>query len=266
MIIVNDEVIEINKINLDSGFEFGHGLFETIDIKNSKAIFLEEHLERLNQGLKELNINKSISYKEAMEAINKLSITEGALKTIVSNDNTIFKGRENPYNEESYNSGFSIKKSDVLRNETSKMTYMKSICYNDNIIELNEAKAQGFQEVFFENTKGYICEGSLSNIFFVKNDIIYTPSLKCGLLNGIIRQWIMRNFHVEEGFFTKEDLYTCDEIFLTNSLMGVMKVHKIDDINLENHDVSDKIYKIYKETIKVLKGDNNEEIKCLDKR
>lgn len=252
MIIVNNEVVENNKINLDSGFEFGHGLFETIDIKNSKAVFLEEHLNRLNEGLKVLKIDKSIEHKQVIDAIKTLSINKGALKIIVSNENTIFKGRENPYNEESYLRGFSIRKSDVLRNETSKMTYIKSICYNDNIIELNSAKAQGFQEVFFENTKGYICEGSLSNIFFVKNDIIYTPSLKSGLLNGIIRQWIIENFNVKEGFFTKEDLYNCDEIFLTNSLMGVMKVTKINDINLKMHDISDKIYKIYKDTIKEL--------------
>lgn len=252
MIIVNGEVVENNKVNLDSGFEFGHGLFETIDIKNFKAIFLKEHLNRLNQGLKTLKIDKKVEHNQVIDAVNTLSVNNGALKIIVSNDNTIFKGRENPYNEESYNRGFSIRKSDVLRNETSKMTYMKTICYNDNIIELNEAKAQGFQEVFFENTKGYICEGSLSNIFFVKDEIIYTPSLKCGLLNGIIRQWVIKNFSVEEGFFTKEDLYNCDEIFLTNSLMGVMKVTKINDISLKKHDISDKIYKIYKDTIKEL--------------
>lgn len=246
MIIVNGEIIENNKINLDSGFEFGHGLFETIDVKKSKAIFLEEHLKRLNEGLKALKIDKNIEHNQVIDAVKVLSITDGALKIIVSNDNTIFKGRENHYNEESYKLGFSIKKADTLRNETSSLTYMKTICYNENIIELNKAKEQGYQEVFFENTKGEICEGSLSNLFFIKDNIIYTPDVKCGLLNGIIRQWVIENFNVKEGFFTKEDLYQCDEIFLTNSLMGIMRVNKIDDRKLTEHNISDNIYKFYK--------------------
>lgn len=246
MIIVNNEVVENNKINLDSGFEFGHGLFETIDIKNSRVIFLEEHLKRLNESLRALKINKNVNYEEVIDAIKSLSISDGALKIIVSNDNIIFKGRENPYNEESYKLGFSIKKADTLRNQTSSLTYMKTICYNENIIELNRAKEQGYQEVFFENTKGEICEGSLSNIFFIRDNTIYTPDLKCGLLNGIIRQWVIKNFNVKEGFFTKEDLYQCDEIFLTNSLMGIMRVNKIDDRKLIEHNISDNIYNVYK--------------------
>lgn len=250
MIIVNGEIIENNKINIDSGYEFGHGLFETVAVKNSRGIFLEEHLERLNNGLETLKINKSVSNNQVEDAINRLLLTEGALKIIVSENNTIFKSRENPYSVDSYKKGFSIRKANSLRNETSQMTYMKTLCYNDNILELNAAKVDGFQEVYFENTKGYICEGSLSNLFFVKDNIIYTPSLECGLLNGVLRRWILESFDVKEGFYKKDDLYNSDEIFLTNSLMGVMRVVNIENIEKKENSVCDEIYKIYNDTIK----------------
>ncbi len=64
MLIINGNISDDEKILLDNGFFFGMGLFETILVKNAYPLFLDLHLERLNNGLKRLGIQKSISESE----------------------------------------------------------------------------------------------------------------------------------------------------------------------------------------------------------
>ncbi|HSN59030.1 MAG TPA: aminotransferase class IV, partial [Clostridiaceae bacterium] len=68
----------------------------------------------------------------------------------------------------------------------------------------------------------------VSNVFFVKGDRIFTPSLECGLLGGIVRKVIIDSFDVTEGSFGREELLEADCVFLTNSVMGIMKIAGID--------------------------------------
>ncbi|MCS7181439.1 MAG: aminotransferase class IV, partial [bacterium] len=83
------------------------------------------------------------------------------------------------------------------------------------------------------NTSNYISEGSVSNIFFVKEDRVYTPSLECGCLDGITRKVVFEicekeKIKIEEGFFKLEFLKEVDEIFFTNTLMGILPVKEIN--------------------------------------
>ena len=64
--------------------------------------------------------------------------------------------------------------SKVRRNSTSRLCYIKSTCYIENLIEKEEAKKKGFDDVIFLNENGYITETSCANIFIVKNNEIYT--------------------------------------------------------------------------------------------
>ncbi len=69
--------------------------------------------------------------------------------------------------------------------------------------------------------------------FFVKGDVLYTPSLKTGILNGITRAFIIKsaeelNIEVKEGFFTKDELLSADEVFVTNSIQEIVPLYRIE--------------------------------------
>ena len=70
----------------------------------------------------------------------------------------------------------------------------------------------------------------MNKVIYVKDaQLIFSPSIKCGLLPGIVRQWVINNFDVIEKKITKEELLNSDEVFLTNSLVGVIKVSNIEN-------------------------------------
>lgn len=91
--------------------------------------------------------------------------------------------------------------------------------------EYNKYKKNGFFEVIFRNEKNQITEGSISNIFIKKGQYYYTPPVECGLLNGIYRQFfIEHNKNVVEGIISEKDLRNAEEIYICNSIKGMIKV------------------------------------------
>lgn len=253
MIIINDEIQDNGIINLDSGFMFGRGLFETILVKK-KPVLLEQHLDRLNNGLKKIGLNQVISEDYVIKNIEKLKCENCAIKIMVSEKNIIFTKREVPYDNKAYIKGFSLVISDMKRNPYSHMTYLKSFNYADNIIEREKAKKNGFDEVLFLNTEGYVAEGSVSNIFLIKDNKIFTPSVESGLLSGIIRNFLIENlrenYDIKEKKISFEELINADEVFITNSLMGIMKVRSINSHSFERSEKIDEIKGFYDELIK----------------
>ncbi len=142
------------------------------------------------------------------------------MNIFVSEKNTIYKTRKDFYIDIDKDKLFKATLSTVKRNTTSKILAHKSFNYMENIMEKTLAKNKGFDEVLFINEKGYLAEGAVSNIFFTNNGKLYTPSKDSGLLNGIIRQFIIDNFEVIETNITLEDICDFQSSFITNSLMG----------------------------------------------
>lgn len=248
MIIVNGKSILDNKIELDSGFFFGKGLFETILVKN-KPVFLKEHLKRLNDGLLKIGIDIKISEKYFIENMKKLNCKNCSVKIAVSEKNIIFTKREIGYKDNDYVNGFNVKISDLKRNCNSHMVYLKSFNYLENILEREEALKEGYNEVLFLNNYGYLSEGSISNVFWIKNKKIYTPSLECGILPGTLRKWIINNMEVHIGKFKLEELINSDGAFLTNSLMGIMMINSINKNTLKKSDIIENVRLKYEEYI-----------------
>ena len=88
--------------------------------------------------------------------------------------------------------------------------------------------------MIFLNSKGQLAEGSLSNLFFIKDNVIYTPADDCGLLPGIMRHKVVElleenTISCQKGHYSLEELLAADEVFVTNSLMEIMPVNRIDD-------------------------------------
>lgn len=241
-------ILEGENVILDNGLFFGQGVFETI-LVNKSLVFLDYHIKRLEEGLKVLNLEPFYEKEEALRIIKKLNLKDKVLKITVTDKNVVITTRDIPYKDSDYEKGFKLKTSSVLRNSTSILPKIKSTNYIENIIEKKKAILEGYNDAVFYNEKGYLCETSTSNIFCIKNNKIFTPKLENGLLNGTVRNFIIENYDVEETFITKDNLLKMDEVFVTNSLFGIMKIKCIDEIRFNKTIFTDEIRENYNKTI-----------------
>lgn len=241
-------IYEKEELKLDNGSYFGQGVFETI-LWLDKPIFLKEHIERLKEGMEKIGLAPLEEEDELLKFIDSLEVKNKAFKIMVTPLNIVVRVSEIPYKEEDYKKGRNLKISKVLRNSTSILSYIKSSCYIENIIEKRKAVKEGFDDVLFFNENGFLSETSCANIFIIKNNRIFTPKIENGLLRGIIRTWVIDNFYVEDGEILYEDLKDADEVFVTNSLMGIMRVNKIEDITYGESSVLDNIINKYNDAI-----------------
>ncbi|WAW14348.1 aminotransferase class IV [Peptostreptococcus equinus] len=252
-------------IKLDEGYKFGIGLFETIHVKNRKAIFLDKHLERLNSSLEFFSINKKISKEEVLNYLNEnifnrniesetkknevINMINFVLKIMVSSENTVFELRNYTYNQKDYDKGFVLGISKILRSNTSPFVYHKTLNYGECIYEKRKALEDNKNDFIFLNSDNEICECTSSNIFFVKDNKIFTPKIECGLLNGTVRDFVIENFEVSQVIIAVEQLENFDECFLTNSLMGVMPVKSVGKIIFKKHNTANIVRDKYKASL-----------------
>ncbi|MGI5950014.1 aminotransferase class IV [Peptoniphilus sp.] len=229
------------KIELDDGFLFGKGAFETIKVVNGAPLFLKEHLNRLKSSLEFFGIDRKIDTDEIYKYIEDSDEKNFALKIIASDKNFIITSRPDNYRDD-YKS-FRLKISDARRNSSSKMIYHKNLCYYENIYEHRLAASFGYDNALFLNERGEVSECDFSNIFFVKGDMIYTPPLSSGLLRGTMREYLMEIFKIEERVIKRDEIKNFDECFISNSLMGIRSVESIDDFEFKKFDEADKILK-----------------------
>jgi 4-amino-4-deoxychorismate lyase len=234
------------QITLDEGYQFGLGVFETIAVEQGRPILLSWHLERLNASLKVFGIDRSVGEADVMEYLAVQEAPHHALKLMVSDANQFMTLRPNHYTPEQYHRGFRLIYSPIYRNETSPLVCHKTFNYSDCILEKRRAVAEGADEVLFVNSRGEICEGSTTNLFFVQSGNIYTPPLSCGLLPGILRRFILEHFPVTERILYREDLASMDECFVTNSLMGIMPVTSIEAKTFTSHVAADECSTLYR--------------------
>lgn len=237
------------RINLDEGYQFGIGLFETIAVEKGNPLLLEEHLGRLRKSMGFLGLKQSLAEREIAAYLAAHPMEHGVLKIMVSQDNLVFTSRQNPYTEEKYRKGFFMDYSQVLRNETSPLVYHKTMNYGDCILEKRKAAVRGLDELIFLNTRGEICEGTSTNVFFVKNECIYTPKLSCGMLPGIMRGFVCSRRQVEEKIIYPSDVKEYGECFVTNSLMGIMPVTRLGEKQFKKRDAADQLMREYRAQI-----------------
>ena len=222
------------KIWMDEGFSFGLSVFETIGIENGQPLFLGEHLERMEESAKFFGIPFELSVEQVLEWLAGQRGEEtadfrrhGALKIMLSQKNTLFLPRKNPYTARTYEKGFAAEYSAVRRNETSPFVYRKTANYGECILENRACHQAGLDERIFLNTRGELTEGTVSNLFFVRDGEVITPALSCGLLPGIIRRRLLEKAYARETVIRPRDVEDCQECFVTNSLMGIMPVRRL---------------------------------------
>jgi para-aminobenzoate synthetase/4-amino-4-deoxychorismate lyase len=203
-------------------------LIETILFDKNKYYLLKGHVERLEQSAKYFDFKTS--KKEALKALKifakKLDADKKCRVRILSDKNGKIKIsysaiEESDLKETPKIAAFSKKttlSSDVFlfHKTTNRALYDE---------EYKKYQKKGFYDVIFENEKDEVTEGSISNIFIKKGNKIYTPPVECGLLNGIYRQYFIKNNRiVEEKILKKKDVLEADRVYLCNSVRGLVPV------------------------------------------
>jgi branched-chain amino acid aminotransferase len=111
--------------------------------------------------------------------------------------------------------------------------------YSNAALARMEALENGYDEAIMLNSQGKVAEGSAENIFIVKDDIIQTPPLSAGLLEGITRDSVIQIIEENSGFvierdLDRDDLYASDEIFMTGTAAEVKSVTQVDKVKIGN--------------------------------
>jgi branched-subunit amino acid aminotransferase/4-amino-4-deoxychorismate lyase len=97
----------------------------------------------------------------------------------------------------------------------------------DNTLDRLKTRLAVFDALFF-NEKGELTEGARSNVFLVKDGAWFTPPMESGLLNGVMRKEVLNTYKVQEQRLYREDLINADEVYLSNSLRGLLRVSILD--------------------------------------
>lgn len=227
-------ISENNIVIANRSFNFGDGIFETCKVENGKILLLNYHLQRLQQGVKVLNLN--LNYELLLNEINNvLSISNNCvLKIIISRGNS----------NRGYGYTNDIQAIRILT--TSKippiqqkiiLNFCKSgYCHNSklagikhqNRLEQILARKNTADCIMLDEYNNVISTTS-ANIFMIKDNIIYTPNLgKCGI-KGTVRAFIIDNFSVIIKDINQQELLSADEVFISNSVFGVVSVRQITD-------------------------------------
>ncbi|NKI26877.1 aminotransferase class IV [Arenibacter sp. 6A1] len=235
------------------GLRYGDALFEAIRVVNNKVFFLEDHYLRLMASMRILRMEIPMSF--TMEFLE-----EQILATVNANDLqskparirfTVFRNNGGLYlpesNDISYiveanalNTPFFILNEGAYEVELFKDFYvnadmLSTLKTNNKIINVVGsvfASENGYQNCLLLNQEKRVVEALNGNVFLVKGNLIKTPSVKDGCLNGIIRKKLigilgaLEGYEFEESPISPFELQKADELFITNAIVGIQPITK----------------------------------------
>jgi len=250
LISFNKEFIAAKDFNLgldNRAFRYGDGFFETMHANGLEVQFIEDHFVRIVKAAEILKLELpdylTVSFlkKQIGGLLSRCKLFQAARVKL-----TIYRTGEGFYITDSNScdivieasflgkghyelntNGITIGIYDESPKPKSLFNSIKSINAQPYILAGIFAKQHNFDDVLLLNEDGFIVEATSSNIFAVKNRVVYTPSLNSGCVNGIMRKQILHiskilGYEVDENATIKpNDLLEMDELFLTNAIVGI---------------------------------------------
>jgi branched-chain amino acid aminotransferase len=250
IIYLNKQFLAATEANIniaDRGFLLGDGLFETLSADQGKIAFFKEHYERLKNSAAYLKIPFNYSESDLLKIcgslLEKNNLSNTAVLRITLTRGLSERGIDSPMHGQSTllitaaaysppTKSITACITDIIRNEHSVISKLKTLNYLENILARQTAKERGFDEGIMLNTQHHITETSVANLFFKIGDTLVTPPLSSGVLPGIIRQQVLnackqQNIPCLEQTLTLDDIQKASHAFQTNSLIGLQVITKI---------------------------------------
>lgn len=266
---------------LTHALHYGYAIFEGIRCNSTPegpAIFrLREHIDRLFDGAKVYRMHLPYTKEQLISACLDL-VKENGLKDCYVRP-IVFSGQgemgvnplKNPVigaiscwewgaylGEEGMDKGIRCTVSSWSRID-SRILPPQAKCsanYANSILAKTDAMAAGYDEAILLTLNGDVAEGSGENIFRVKNGEVYTPSMESGILGGITRASVIQiardnDIVVYEEDFTREGLFTADELFFSGTAANVTPIREVDGrtIGTGQYPITKKIQKVYLDAI-----------------
>lgn len=276
-VYLNDKVVPAAEAKVsvfDHGFLYGDGIYETLRVYDGVVFLLDEHLERLYRsasligldvpkdiaGIK-LALYETLQANELKEAYVRLTVSRGegeiGLDPALCRQPTfvVIAKELKEYPRSYYSEGIDIIIAETKRNHREALNpQIKSLNFLNNILAKIEAKHAGAYEAIMTSVDGFLAEGTISNIFFVKDAVLCTPSIEVGILDGITRRLVLdlatrTSIEVREGAFTPDDLFNAAEVFITNTTMEVMPVSRAGGISFSVGETAKLLHTLYRQEV-----------------
>jgi 4-amino-4-deoxychorismate lyase len=247
-IFLNGELVPSEQATIsiyDHGYLYGLGLFETFRTYNGEPFLLSEHMNRLETGCQQMGLVWNRDDENVKNQIRKLlrmnELEDGYFRYNLSagpnaiglpstsytnlTESLFVKALPQTMKEKR------ISTVQTRRNTPEGPQRLKSHHYLNNILAKRETPQDA--EGVFLSMQGKVAEGIVSNLFFVKDQVIYTPSLSTGILNGITRSWVIEagrilGYNVYEGEYELSFAQSAEEVFMTNSIQEIVAVTEWD--------------------------------------
>jgi len=232
----------------DRGFRYGMSVFESLRVTRGVTEFFEQHLSRLVQACAEREITVEETALTASAALfaggngsgfARIYVTAGDGGPAAPSDQprilVFLESRTPPGPDDSWEI--------TLHEESYHAPFggLKTANYWFNCDALVQARRRGFDETVLFNDRAEVVSASMANVFILRNDRLYTPPRSTGARSGVIREWVMKRRKVVERRLRREDIVNADEIFLTNSWIGVMPVATVEGRPLGHRSVGPKL-------------------------
>ncbi len=237
----------------DHGFLYGDGVYETMRAYGGNIFFLGKHLSRLKQSADAISLALPLPLDKIGEALNEAltvnKLNEAYVRIQISRGDgevgldpalcpaptmVILTRPFKDYPPELYANGVAVAIVQTRRNHPLALDpAIKSTNFLNNILAKIESLKTGAYEGIMLNWKGYVAEGTISNIFAIKKGVLHTPDLETGILEGITRDFVLHlarreKIPTRERLMRPKDLLKADECFITNTTVEVLPVTTID--------------------------------------
>jgi 4-amino-4-deoxychorismate lyase len=237
MNVINGKFVNTITTN-NRSFQFGDGIFETCKVVGGKILLWDCHLERLQKGLKVLQINLNLDDLLGDLALVLPQIQNGGLKIIISRGESLQGyGYDNLKPDRIiYSFDLPTDKNNIDLNFCTSGYYANpnlAGIKHQNRLEQILARGKNADCIMLDE-KDNVISTTAANIFMVQNNSIYTPNLdNCGIL-GTRRQYLIDNLDIKVKNISKKELLNADEVFITNAVFGILSVSSIADIKFTN--------------------------------
>lgn len=254
MVNYNGNIQENSAISIESnrGFLFGDAVFETIKVLDNKVLFLEDHYFRLMASMRicrmEIPMNFTMEFfeEQILKLINSLEKSNSFRVRF-----SVFRNSDGFYtpnaNETEFiatafplkNAVYAIEKTnyevELYKDFFIPKQLLSSLKTNNKMLQITGsifAKENGFDNCLVLNNEKNVVEALQSNLFMKMGNVILTPPISDGCLNGIMRKQVLEILKNMEGIEVKEasispfDLQKADELFLTNVITGIQPITK----------------------------------------
>ena len=259
---------------LSHGLHYASCVFEGARIYNGKIFKLNEHIKRLFFSSKILGFK--LPYKEKVinkaceQIVKKQKIKNGYLRPFawrgsemmaISAQNTTIHVAIATWEMSTYFdkrkkfNGIKLKTSKWIRppSNTAPIQAKAAGLYMICTLSKHIAEKKGFDDSLMLDSNGYVAESTGANIFFVKNNKLYTPIADC-FLNGITRQTVIKlakknNIKIIEKRILPRELLKADEIFLTGTAVEITPISQIDNKKFNVGEITKKLISLFSDLV-----------------